>query len=511
MHPGDKDGHVNGDHGDGSSANSVSFFCLLWVFTFLALLFHIGSDLVGNANVDILDGMLLPAEHDQAGDIDRAVDLSSASSPVQSRAAAGAAIAHSSAGVGSSWLNDVFAAVPTKHDLLVHAPFFWKELAALADVKIGNWNKDTKGFKKSDPATLWQPVVDLEAARAKNSSSGSKKGRTVIVFVKCSLCTLLSADRSAVKGPYIIMGTFNDNWGMLADAKEGVIHQTQSIVQMRDPRCAGTSGGRTMADLEAFIGDRRLQLWVVNHHVFRPDLDKVITMPLGLKERDLWDVGRGILDASIAAAAAGRAPAKVRLLELNNNAWRFREALNSAVNASFGHALVNSYSLAFKEKDAKLPGNNRCAIMKAYLLRLASSTFVLCPPGLGMDSYRVYEALLMGAVAVVEWSPGLDRALAHLPVLFVRDLAARLTPALLEHVAALLSSPAQTMPWRFERLTHRFWVGLVGAAASAEGRVDDGWDAHATDECACWFPAGTCVDFAACRIDSRFPHAGNSN
>jgi len=34
---------------------------------------------------------------------------------------------------------------------------------------------------------------------------------------------------------------------------------------------------------------------------------------------------------------------KKRLFELNNNAWRFRAALNDAVNASFGHSIVNSY------------------------------------------------------------------------------------------------------------------------------------------------------------------------
>ena len=81
-----------------------------------------------------------------------------------------------------------------------------------------------------------------------------------------------------------------------------------------------------------------------------------------------------------------------RLFELNNNGWRFRAALNEAVNASFGHALVNGYrGGGFKGQDKALSSAAKAGAKRAYLARLAASTFVLCPPGLGMDSYRVYE------------------------------------------------------------------------------------------------------------------------
>ena len=134
----------------------------------------------------------------------------------------------------------------------------------------------------------------------------------------------------------------------------------------------------------------------------------------------------------------------------------------------------------------------------------------------------------MGSIPVVEQSPGLDRALADLPVLFVTDLGRRLTPALLGHVAAGLpvlrdgpglgpslgpghpagdAAGVGKWPWRFERLTPEHWKKVILETAET-GKVPDGWvtEAHegirdgAEDEsCFCWFPAGTCVDFPGCR------------
>jgi len=488
--------------------------------------------------------------------------------------------------VAHSWLPDIYAAIPAKEDLLVHQPFFWGQLLALADVKLGNWAKASKGFAKvDDRSSLWRGVAAWqEEARA----SPQGQTRATVVFAKCSLCTLLSADRSYVPGPYVVLGTFNDNWGMLADNRAN-IHHKQSLQMMLDKRC-----GRTMADLEAFLGDPRLKLWFVNHHVFRRlglRTEKVLSLPLGVQDRAVWSVGFGLwaeqqkqqqwgrqqhpqqqqqqqaraeefADTRAAASreregkghpGGGSGGGKVRLLEVNNNEWRFRAALNEAVNSSFGSTLVNSYNTDYKAKNATLPASQRRQVQAAYLQRLSESDFVLCPPGLGMDSYRVYEVLAMGSVPVVERSPGLDRALAHLPVLFVENLASDLTPTLLHHVlGALMMRPpvlrntvrggktSETQPsggalrennaggnrhgaaaaslgrappqafqaaWEFERLTGAFWVERVREAA-ATGVVPDDWSEVAEEEseggrCRCWFPAGRCVDLEVCRTSNK--------
>jgi hypothetical protein len=351
------------------------------------------------------------------------------------------------------------------------------------------------------------------------------------------------------------------------------IHHKQMLEMMLDPRC-----GRSVEDLEAFLADPRLVLWAVNHHVFRHGLHpRVISLPLGVKDADVFDGTVGPAAAALRSSRArhhrrhddGRSAGEEergekgggkeerqeeeegddvfeqqgpriidRLLEVNNNEWKQRAELNRALNASFGGSLVNSYDPRFKAKTDKTKGpkskdkgdrhntssssssspppplasaSELRAMQGAYLTRLSRSGFVLCPPGLGMDSYRVYEALLAGAVPVAERSPGLDRALRGLPVLLVDDLAARLAPPLLRHVygrlarrqAAIDAWSDTTMTttegttarsgsgsisssmssngsplrwrWRFEKLSSWYWVQRIRRAAqSQQYPVDDG-------------------------------------
>ena len=193
------------------------------------------------------------------------------------------------------------------------------------------------------------------------------------------------------------MGTFNDNWGMLANNRGDRIHQHQMLSMMLDPRC-----GRSLEDLESFVTDERLVLWAVNHHVYRSGLKKVITLPLGVKDAAVWDdimlplqqKSQGNVDLTMREID--------RLLELNNNEWRARAATNRAINESFLGTLTNAYDERYKGtgksslKDQSTPvavANAReiAAMRRRYLTRLRHSAFVLCPPGLGMDSYRVYE------------------------------------------------------------------------------------------------------------------------
>lgn len=58
-----------------------------------------------------------------------------------------------------------------------------------------------------------------------------------------------------------------------------------------------------------------------------------------------------------------------------------------------------------------------------YLRDLLTHHFVLCPPGNGEDTHRMWEALYCGAIPVVRESPVM-RDFQDLPVLFVEDLTA---------------------------------------------------------------------------------------
>ncbi|KAH9586475.1 hypothetical protein LSM04_004785 [Trypanosoma melophagium] len=74
--------------------------------------------------------------------------------------------------------------------------------------------------------------------------------------------------------------------------------------------------------------------------------------------------------------------------------------------------------------------------VQSYLYLLSQHRFVLAPRGNGMDTHRLWEALYMGSVPIVERSTMDSRLLSGLPVLLV-DNFADVTPSLLNSSQAL--------------------------------------------------------------------------
>ena len=86
------------------------------------------------------------------------------------------------------------------------------------------------------------------------------------------------------------------------------------------------------------------------------------------------------------------------------------------------------------------------------------SRFVLCPSGLGWDSYRLWESLSLGAIPIVEDSPGWIRVLDELPVLIVKSFE-DVTPQLLETEYERIM---KNLPkFNFKRLTRQWWIDHV--------------------------------------------------
>jgi len=94
---------------------------------------------------------------------------------------------------------------------------------------------------------------------------------------------------------------------------------------------------------------------------------------------------------------------------------------------------------------------------------------VLCPSGMGYDTYRHWEVLLMGSIPVFESSPGFDKTFAKLPVVIVASYA-DVTPALLEAKYAEFARRADLSPddpngFDFQRLRKQYWMDLIFGAA----------------------------------------------
>ena len=87
--------------------------------------------------------------------------------------------------------------------------------------------------------------------------------------------------------------------------------------------------------------------------------------------------------------------------------------------------------------------------------QVLSSKFVLCPPGLGADSYRIWEVLYLGAIPVVERTGGgWDDIFLDLPVLLVDDFG-DVTQELLE--ASYPRLLARCGAFDYRKLTKAYW------------------------------------------------------
>lgn len=122
--------------------------------------------------------------------------------------------------------------------------------------------------------------------------------------------------------------------------------------------------------------------------------------------------------------------------------------INAQVSAAFNHTVANSYSTTFKRHTD-------------HHFTSATSRFVLCPSGLGMDTYRLWETLITGSVPIVESNLGFDRTYSNLPVLVVRNYS-DVTPQLLRRAYPCFVKHAHL--YNYRHLTESYWLDLVRTA-----------------------------------------------
>ena len=85
-----------------------------------------------------------------------------------------------------------------------------------------------------------------------------------------------------------------------------------------------------------------------------------------------------------------------QLVTINNSGWWYRAKVNAYFKERFHEE--NKYSFLKGEKSSKTPRERNIE----YLSHISYSKFVICPPGIGYDTYRMWEVLSMGGIPVVE-------------------------------------------------------------------------------------------------------------
>lgn len=166
------------------------------------------------------------------------------------------------------------------------------------------------------------------------------------------------------------------------------------------------------------------------------DHPKLLSLPIGVNESQL------LLEHLRAADGT-----KTQELLINNSGWQHRKEINATVSANFGGTVTNTYGMSQGE----------------YYRSIARSQFVLCPSGLGWDSYRIWETLLLGSIPIVERSPGWDALLADLPVLLVAHFD-QVTPELLTNTYAEIISKCDR--YALGKLTKQWWVAKINGVLS---------------------------------------------
>jgi hypothetical protein len=92
-------------------------------------------------------------------------------------------------------------------------------------------------------------------------------------------------------------------------------------------------------------------------------------------------------------------------------------------------------------------------VMEHYFIQLATSKFVICPPGNGPDTYRMWETLMVGSIPIVIDSSMIDHFMHDLPIVSIYNYI-DLTEGILEEVYEEMSNTTYT----YNYLRKQYWI-----------------------------------------------------
>ena len=202
---------------------------------------------------------------------------------------------------------------------------------------------------------------------------------------------------------------------------------------------------------------------VVNQHsnLSHP---KVIIYPRGIPLADhhagqaIWDFMREAL----------RTVNKQNLVVTISSDWGPRPQILRCISNKFDPSDLDGHQASI----ADLGNRTKRIWGRDYLARLAKARFGVCMPGLGYDTYRQWEYLMVGTIPVLERAVGFERTLWRLPALFVDDFS-DITPDLLR--SAYVEALYYKDEFEFKRLRQSFWwevLSNVSASKSALPLLD---------------------------------------
>ena len=200
-------------------------------------------------------------------------------------------------------------------------------------------------------------------------------------------------------------------------------------------------------EIRRFIEDPNLTMFMTNqhHNITNP---KVISVPLGIMDvYETWYYMHDILKRGLT---------KKHLLFSAGSDFGARPYIRECVRKNVGERAF----FTFKRKEPK----------QVFYDALRASKIVLAMPGLGYDTYRLWESLAFGSVPVIERGVGLDRTVYKLPVLLVDDFY-DLSAELLEQAYVEAIYRGLRNEWEYQRMKPSWWLEIL-FNASVSGTAD---------------------------------------
>jgi hypothetical protein len=264
-----------------------------------------------------------------------------------------------------------------------------------------------------------------------------------LVFTERMCTAAIDFQRAGSRKKHVAFMHFNENWGAFS----------------------GQVANRTVqwGSMTSTFGDCVSYDQIMNY-LNHPNTRAVVTSQFqGMSHPKVHSIPLGLSGSCRDAPGMRQIVNRTQLLMVNFNPSPTRTLAIESVMRNFNGSVTNTYGQAGQE---------------GYISELLRSKFVLSPSGMGWDCYRHWEALVYGAIPVIEHynrTDGWYRVFDGLPVLWVSSFD-EVTPELLVSEYARI---AQLRNYTFEELSSEYWIDFVH---SLRGRPHFGWNARDTED-----------------------------
>lgn len=293
------------------------------------------------------------------------------------------------------------------------------------------------GFRAGVIPSFFQEAFGSDIQLARNESAQQRVFSSIdggdIVFSEGVLCGAIKAfrDTGGIKKHLMLAGV-NENWGAFSSEIPGRTAEWGEWISH------WTREGCDMDDLDFYINHENVSaIFTTTHQNAIKPHSKVLAMPIGISNADA--IARQLHIFPMVN--------RTKLLMVNMAKSETRTAIFDRIKPNFNGTVENTFG-----KDAN-----------AFFAELRESKFILCPSGMGWDTYRSWEAIALGAIPILETyyrEDGFFKVYDDLPVLWV-DHYDEVTPALLEDAYPKIMSKYHD--YKFEKLTKQWWIDTINA------------------------------------------------